>query len=836
MHKQSFKLFIFIVLALASVNCYSAEIWVSTKGSDTNDGSIGKPLASVAMALRKARELRRLNDASITNGIRIMVKGGTYKLDETIFIRPEDSGTPTSRTTIEAAPNEVPTLSGGVSVTGWRKATTNIAGLPKSAQGKVWVANAPIVGGSLLDFRQLWINNQKAIRARDGNADSMNRILSWNRNAQTCWIPKPKGDVSNAPGLEMFIHQWWAIANLRVKSIEVKGDSAKLSFHQPESRIQSEHPWPAPWISSETGNSAYYLTNAIELLDEPGEWYLDKVNSKLYYWPRPTENLSTASVIAPSLETLIKIEGTIDHPVTYVNFNGVSFQHTSWMRPSKQGHVPHQTGMYMLDAYKLKQPGTPDKKTLENQAWVGRPASAVEASYANNTGFENCRFEHLASTGLDYNKAVHDNTIKGNLFKDIGGTAVLAGTFSDEATEVHLPYNPRDEREIGSNITIANNFINDVANEDWGCVGIGAGYVRNSSIDHNDISEVPYMGISLGWGWTKTTNAMQNNKVTANKIYRFARELYDVAGIYTLSAQPGTLISENYIDSTYKAPYAHLPSHWFYIYTDEGSSNITVKDNWTPSQKYLQNANGPGNSWINNGPMVNAVIKSSAGLQPAFQYLLKDKSILYKRRTITHEQPVIIELIASNSQAVDIAKLKAILADYKVDTDAIYAWQNHVVIYDKVQDASVLRNKLQNAFPAMKLKVYYDAFYEFNRQHCSDTTTAREWDNIILTANLVDNPKLQKEYLDYHATQFEKWPELSKGFCNANFQQLLVYRSGRQLMLVISIPKGESLDKLNPKTTENNPRVNEWNTLMKKYQEGIEGTKAGETWVIFTKL
>ena len=118
----------------------------------------------------------------------------------------------------------------------------------------------------------------------------------------------------------MFIHQWWAIAILRIKKMEVQGDSAKLFFHQPESKIQSEHPWPAPWISKETGNSAFYLTNAIQFLDEPGEWYLDIANRKLYYWPRNNENLLTATVIAPSLETLVRIQGTIDHPVSNIYF------------------------------------------------------------------------------------------------------------------------------------------------------------------------------------------------------------------------------------------------------------------------------------------------------------------------------------------------------------------------------------------------------------------------------------------------------------------------------------------------------------------------------------
>ncbi|MNY52850.1 L-fucose mutarotase [compost metagenome] len=94
---------------------------------------------------------------------------------------------------------------------------------------------------------------------------------------------------------------------------------------------------------------------------------------------------------------------------------------------------------------------------------------------------------------------------------------------------------------------------------------------------------------------------------------------------------------------------------------------------------------------------------------------------------------------------------------------------------------------------------------------------------------------MQKEYLDYHATQFEKWPEVAKGFCNADFQQLRIFKHGRQLMLVISIPKGADLDKLNPRTSLNNPRVDDWNNLMKKYQEGIEGTKPAEVWVFFNK-
>jgi hypothetical protein len=235
--------------------------------------------------------------------------------------------------------------------------------------------------------------------------------------------------------------------------------------------------------------------------------------------------------------------------------------------------------------------------------------------------------------------------------------------------------------------------------------------------------------------------------------------------------------------------------------------------------------------WAYNGPRVAATIKQNAGLQKEYQYLAKERSLNLNTQPINEERPALIELIAQNGQSFDLQKLKGLLLQNNIDTTAIYQWQNHYVIFDKVADVSVMQGRLQNNFPGTQVKVYYDLFYEFNRKHCSGSNTAKEWDHILLTANLVADEKLQQEYLNYHATQFEKWPEVAMGFCNASFQQLLLYRSGRQLVLVISIPKGESLDRLNPKTTENNPRVDEWNRIMKKYQQGIAGTKEGETWV-----
>jgi hypothetical protein len=615
---------VLILISILPVTVEAANIYVATNGSDVNAGTLDAPFASVAMALRKAREMRRLNDPSITNGIHIILGGGVYSFYEPLFVRPEDTGTKDSPTYIEAAANEQPVFSGGIPITGWHLLKEKVPGLPNAAKGKIWEADVPAPNGVPLNFRQLWVNDVKATRAKDRNSYSMNRILSWDHTTGECWIPTPKTpDLVHATSLEMFIHQWWAIAVLRVKKIEVHGDSSKLSFYQPESKVQNEHPWPAPWISTKTGNSAFYLTNAIQLLDEPGEWHLDVAHSKLYYYPKPGENITTATVVAPTIETLVEVSGTIDRPVSNIIFKGISFEHTSWLRPSLKGHVPLQAGMFLLDAYKLKQPGTPEKKGLENQAWIGRQPAAVLVKYGDDISFIGCRFEHLAATGLDIYKGTHNDAVTGCLFYDIGGTGIQAGVYSDEAIETHLPYNPTDERELCDHLNISNNLVTNVSNEDWGCVGISAGYVRNININHNEVNDVSYSGICVGWGWTKVVNAMRNNSVSGNKVHHYAKHMYDAGGIYTLSTQPGTMIEVNVVDSIYKAPYAHDPEHWFYYYLDEGSSYMTVRNNRCPKDKTLRNANGPGVTWENNGPDVADSIKASAGLQAPYRYLLQ---------------------------------------------------------------------------------------------------------------------------------------------------------------------------------------------------------------------
>ena len=579
------KVIIFILL-VCGLNIHAADIRIT-------------PDSSLADAVRHAREMRRLGQAT---DVTIHLAPGTYFLYEPLRLRPEDSG-------LTIAGNNV-VISGGLKITNWKK------------HGKLMVADVPDFNGRPIDFRQLWVNGCKVVRARsvpvssaDGSDpfEQMPRIRAYDKKNRILWIPKTAvAKIMNAPYAEMILHEMWCTSNLRIKSIDIHCDSAAVRFHNPEAKIQFEHPWPSP-MTPDTGHpSPFYLTNAKELLDEPGEWYHDIRAHKLYYMPRQGETVREA--IVPILETLVDVVGSAEHPVRNITMKGITFAHTTWMRPSEEGHVPLQAGMYLTEAYKLRpQIDRPNNHKLDNQGWLGRADAAVELRYAEDVNFDQCRFEHLGGSGLDYVIACRRGTTTNCTFTDIAMNGYVCGSFSPEGLETHLPYAPTDFREVCTGQTVSDCDFHDVTNEDWGCVAIAAGYVNGITIDHNTIHDVSYTGISLGWGWNRDSVCMRDNRVHANLIYNYAQHMYDCAGIYTLGNQPGTVISENVVRDIGRPSYVHDPNHWFYLYTDEGSSNITIRANWTPEEKFLQNANGPGNVWDNNGPNVNENIKRNAG-------------------------------------------------------------------------------------------------------------------------------------------------------------------------------------------------------------------------------
>lgn len=612
---KTFKSILLITfLILVSLRLNAIDIWISPNGSDANPGTSQLPKATLTAALLQARQLRQANDPSVTGGIHIILKGGTYRLSESVVLTQKDAGTAASPTFIEAAPGETPIISGGVPVTDWQDAGV-VSGLPNIAQNRIWVANTPQIGGANLNFRQLYVNNAKVNRA--SSKESINRLLAADKTNQNIQIPTPRMSVKNAKNMELTIIQDWELANLRIKSIDSLGSKTKFTFQQPESGIEFKRPWPNLVASDGSSNNQFFfLSNAIELLNRPLEWYNDSTAGKLYYWPRAGQDKSTIQVIAPALETLIKIEGTLDSTVSYIRFKGINFEHSTWMRPSHAGQIPLQSGNYILDAYSdASAPGG-------NVAWVGRQPAGVTVKGASHINFDGCIFQHMAANGLDFVSGTHNDSVQGCVFTDIGGSGIQIGYFGDKDFEAHRAYNPTDNREVCQFEVIKNNYITNVTTEDWGCIGVSVGYASDITISHNEIGNVNYSAISVGWGWTGTANCMKNNKITANYIHNFANNMQDVGAIYTLSTQPNSEMTGNRIekmgDPIYNA------NRWaFCIYLDEGTDYYNVSNNWTEKSSTNTNKIGSHVVWGTNGPTVSETYKLAAGLEPAYQDLLQ---------------------------------------------------------------------------------------------------------------------------------------------------------------------------------------------------------------------
>jgi hypothetical protein len=354
----------------------------------------------------------------------------------------------------------------------------------------------------------------------------------------------------------------------------------------------------------------YYFENAYEFLDQPGEWYLDEVAQVLYYKPRTGEDMSTATIVAPMVETIVAVSGTsTSDQAGYLWFQGLTFAHSTYMRPSQYGFLDGQAGQYNLTA------------TAANKQTVGRPAAGVEVTNANHLHFEGNMFTQMAATGLDFISGTHDDVILGNVFTDIGGSGFSIAKFTaSDTTEYHIPYDPTDTNEICNRDTFKDNYINGVTTEVQGACGIAAGYPANLDIEHNEVANTNYTGISVGFGWTSAVNAMTNNKIDYNNVHDIAHILADGASIYTLSNQgPASEMLYNYVHDYQTSQWADYGDNGLYL--DEQTTGYTVEHNVMLSAptNVAQNQNG-ADTVMDNGPnpsMASSTVMN-AGLEPAY--------------------------------------------------------------------------------------------------------------------------------------------------------------------------------------------------------------------------
>ena len=558
---------------------FAAVYYVAPDGNDGNPGTAAQPFKT----LEKARNSVRTAKGNMTEDVIVYLRGGTYRLSSTLILDQNDSGTNGFKVLYKAYPGEHPIISGGQTITGW---TAVGNGMYRASVG-TW------------RFRQLYVNGSRAIRARIPDAGAYNQIRSWDAGGRRIEIASNEivnwqhlNDVEIViPGKG--VNQ----ANLRLASFAVAGASAFVTPREPERTRIFQQGYPPK------ENRPYYFENALEFLDQPGEWYLNTATNEVFYRPRADEDMTTATVIAPHLERLIGVQGTLSAPVHHIEFHGLTFAHSTWLLPNSEGFIGDQAFTVFV---------TPLPHDEITSYPSPRHPAAVHVEAANHIRFERNVFQHLGSSGLNLYMGTQDVSVIGNLFTDISATGI--------AVDLNLQGNPTDPRKVTRRPIIRNNYITGIGKDYYQNTAIAVGYTDAAVIEHNEITDTPYTGITVGWGWDDVANAARNNLVRYNKIWNVLTLMSDGGGIYTLSRQPGTLIAENYVHDIVRTP-VHGGFNISAIYLDEGSNFITVRDNVLVNfgdTRVFQNANGGSNTITNNNGTSPTTI-ANAGLEPAYR-------------------------------------------------------------------------------------------------------------------------------------------------------------------------------------------------------------------------
>ena len=607
--KNCFRL-VFCAYIAAAVLCVASQgqsqqkaYYVSPGGNDSNPGTEAQPFKT----LTKARDTVRTMNKNMTQDIVVYLRAGTYYVDQTLLFDERDSGTNGHNISYRSYPNEKASVCGGKSIIGWERDS-----------GNVWRAKTDIP-----DFRQLYVNGVRAVRARggvlpgaelyggDGYKTSNVNMATW----------------GNQSDIEFIYDLEWERTICKVHHIAEEGSSAVVTMLQPYFTLARLKDGVRPTFPT-------YIENARELLDAPGEWYFDRTAHVVYYIPRSGEDLNSAEIMAPVVEKLLELRGSLDAPVHNIQFEGITFCQASWLRPSQIGLVDVQANFVISPQNLIAQEGGV-VSNLHNEN--SKSPSNVVLHAAKSIRFERCTFTQFGSGGIDLEYGSQDNIISGCKFHDLSGSAIQVGDVVD--------HHPRDPREVVKNNQIVNNYIHDVAIQYVAGVGIFAGYTDGTVIAHNEIRNLPYSGISVGWGWGeedagggpddyyqpfsyKEPTPSRDLRCEYNHIHNVMLERNDGGGIYTIGNMPGSVIRGNVIHDNVGRPGG--------IYLDEGSGYIEVTGNVVYNVNRAMNYNNRAQNRIatcnehdnyfdikRTDHAFPKAVADKAGLEPAYRDLLK---------------------------------------------------------------------------------------------------------------------------------------------------------------------------------------------------------------------
>ena len=538
--KKAFLALVLLCPALLLTSCNSRnEFFVASHGSDGNSGTRAKPFATITKAKDAVREALEKNGIA---DITVWISGGTYHIESPLLFNPEDSGNDTTRITYRALPGHTPVISGGVELKNWKEGPDGI-----------WSAPLPEPFSSFAP-RELFINRKRAVRARTPNEGFL-RIKKAGKDKRTSFYYE-NGDFSvpeNPEDVEIVLLHDWSISRIKVKEIDpgereitaLDSIGAKaLDFFT----IDNWEPHPR-----------YYLENSVTFLDAENEWFCDESEKTVYLKPPAGTRPGETAVTIPFSGGLMLIQGTVEQPVRNIHFEGITFSHCSWQLP-KNGYSGIQATQY---------DPRPDR-----EQWAVVEA-AVQAAWAENCSFRDCEFSQLGGSGLWLGVGNKNCLVTGSLFTDISGNGIMIGEGRDRGIDGEPWWKASPEQAAVGN-SIENCTVTGCGKQFFGAVGIWCGLTAETIISGNEISNLPYTGISVGWMWDPQPTPCRDNRIEGNHIHHILQVLSDGGGIYMLGLQPNSRLVNNHIHDV-KINAGRAESNGMFI--DEGSTDLLIADN-----------------------------------------------------------------------------------------------------------------------------------------------------------------------------------------------------------------------------------------------------------------
>ena len=318
------------VWAKAGEQPAAGQFFVSPAGNDTNLGTSEKPFAS----LTRARDaVRQVIASGLRGDVRVLLRRGIYGLSEPLVFGPVDSGSEQLAITYAAQPGENVIVSGGRKIGGWKR-----------GEGEIWTAAVPGVAEGKWYFRNLFVNGQASRASTDSQPGCPAELPPTQGRRVDQGLDPFHAD--GGPGRARGLAQRRRHRGHGRRELGDQPQAGSKASTRKGNRIVLAPPHQSgPDYIFPSAGRWYHLENARELLDQPGEWYLDRKTGTLSYWPRPGEDMARVEVVAPVLQQLLVVQGTPQKPVRNLHFKGLRFEHTDWELP-KEGYMGIQASHY----------------------------------------------------------------------------------------------------------------------------------------------------------------------------------------------------------------------------------------------------------------------------------------------------------------------------------------------------------------------------------------------------------------------------------------------------------------------------------------------------------